>query len=522
MSVPFEYPGIFIGETLAPLNSNITGVPGQAVGCFAAAFNQGPTVPTFVRSWSEYTQLFGNFATASGNYLPYAVYQYFNNGGTGCYVLRVPNSDAVSSSLVLQDINSPADNVMTVTATSPGAWGNGIYIAITTAGNTGRFNFVVYRGGTASTNVIENFLDLSINPADPRYVVSVVNSPISGSKVVSVTVTLPNNTYSAGINDPALVSPTLMTGGSDGITAPDLGSAVPTGLNVLQGIILNLNLPGVSSSGVLNAIIAWAGGRGDVMLVVDGPVPTPPESSADVVQNYINMVTGGSALASSTYATLYAPWILVPNPASSVANASIWLPPGGAVLGIWNRTDTQAGPWQTPAGVAFGQINLIDVEAKFTATDLTNLEAYNINAIRFVPGYFPALMGGRTLEQSYPDRYVSVRRELIQLEHDFTQLLQFAIFEPNDQTLWDQITYVLTNYLNQQLQAGVFAGNTPDTSFSVVCDSSNNTPATAVAGIVNVSVAVSLLNPAEFILINISQFQNTGTTTITTTDTTVQ
>jgi phage tail sheath protein FI len=515
MSVPYEYPSIIIGETLAPLNANINGVPGLAVGCFAGAFNQGPTVPTLIQSWSQFTQLYGTLSTANGNLLPYAVNQFFNNGGSQCYVLRVPNSDAVTASLTLQDVNSPPDNVMTITAVSPGAWANSVYIAITSAGNSGRFNFVVYSGGNSGTNVVENFLDLSINPADPRNVVAVINSPISGSNYVNINVTLPG-TYSAGVNDPALISATLLSGGSDGITAPNLSTAVPASLDTLQGIILNLNLPGVYQSTTLNPVIAWAEGRGDVMLVIDGPPPAFPETSADVAQNYINIVSGGSAITASTYAALYAPWVLVNNPASSIANAAIWLPPGGSVLGVWNKTDINVGPSQTPAGVTYGQVSLQNLEAQFTPTDLANLENYNINPIRFVPGYYPCIMGGRTLDHGYPDQYLSVRRELIQLENDFTQLLQFALFSPNDTTLWNQIVYVLTNYLNQQLQQGVFGGTTQADSFSVTCDTSNNTPATAAAGIVNISVAVSLLSPAEFIFINISQFQNTGTTVTTT------
>jgi hypothetical protein len=515
MTVPYERPGIFITESLTPLVGNLT-IPGEAVAAFAAAYNQGPINPTFVSSWNQYSNLFGGFSAANGNLLPYAVYQYFNNGGSGCYILRVANSDAVSASVTLQDVNSPPDNVMTVNASSPGSWANGVYIALTSAGQTGRFNFSVYNGGTAGNNLVEQFIDLSINPADPRNVASVINSPVSGSNYISVTLTIPG-TYEAGVNDPALISPTLLSGGSNGVTAPNMSTAVPTSLDMLQGQILNVNLPGVTDIPTLNALIAWAEGRGDVMIVADGPIPAPPETSADVVQNYVNMVTGGTPLTSSTYATLYSPWIQVPDPASSLPGATVWLPPGGAVLGIWANTDTKTGPYQSPAGVSYGKINLITLEALFTNDDLNTLNENNINAIRFVPGYFPAIMGARTLEQGYPDRYIAVRRELIQMEHDFTYLLQFALFEPNDTTLWDQITYVITNYLTQKFQAGVFGGDTPADSFAVICDTSNNTPATAQAGIVNVSVAVSLLSPAEFILINISQFQSTGTTSITTT-----
>lgn len=511
---PSVRPGIFINESVPPL-TNATNISGEAVGCFAAAYNRGPIVPTFVTSWNQYVQQYGNFSVAGNSYLPYAVYQFFNNGGAGCFVLSVPNTDATTATLTLVDVNTPTDNVITVNANSPGAWGNSIYVAITTAGNSGRFNFSVFSGGNSSSNLVENFIDLSINPADPRNVANVINSAISGSNYVTVNLTIPGS-YSLGISDPAFISPTLLSGGGDGTTPPVLATAIPLQLDKLQGQILNLNLPGVTDPTTLNSLIAWATGRGDVMLVVDGPAPNPPASSATVANNYVNMVSGGSPLSASTYAALYAPWIQAVDPASSMPGATIWLPPGGAVLGIWSRTDETIGPWQAPAGISYGQINVVDLEARFTSADLDLLNQNNINAIRFVPGFFPAVMGARTLQQGYPSRYVPVRRELMKLEHDFTNLLQFALFEPNDADLWSQITYVLTNYLTQAMQQGAIAGTTVDDSFNVVCDSTNNPPATVQAGIVNASVGVSLQSPAEFILINISQFQNTGVTSTTT------
>jgi len=512
-----ESPGVYITESLTPLTNN--NIPGEAIGVIAAAYNQGPDVPTMVTSWNQYVQKYGTFQQASPNTsLHYAVYQFFNNGGSRLIVLAVPNTDAVTATLTLQDINTPADNVMTVSAISPGAWANSIYVAITSAGNTGRFNVQIYSGGTSSSNLVENFIDLSINPADPRNVSKILNSPTYGSNYINVTVSIPG-TYTAGINDPALISATPLTGGSNGVTAPNLGTAIPLQLDKLQGTILNVNVPGLDNSTTLNTLISWAIGRGDVMFVIDGPPPSFPETSAQVVQNYLNLITGGTPINNSTYAALYAPWIQIIDPASSIPGASVWVPPGGAVLGAWSATDNQVGVWQTAAGVRYGKIKLVNIEALFTSSDLDTLNVNNINAIRFVPNYYPAIMGGRTLEQGYPDRYVAVRRMLMKLEHDFTYLLQPALFEPNDAQLWLQITQILTNYLTQLMQQGALGGTTPDTAFQVICDSSNNTPATAQAGIVNVAVAVALLSPAEFILINISQFQNTGQTTITTSPT---
>lgn len=515
MPSSLNHPAIVINETLGALPGN-PGVPGLSVATFAANYTQGPTVPTLITSWNQYLQLYGSFAQANGNLLHFAVYQFFNNGGSQCYVLSVPNTDAVPAQLILQDINSPADNVITVKASSPGAWGNNIFVAIVSSGTTGRFNFQVYYGGTSATNLVENFVDLSINPVDGRNVFSIVNSSTNGSNYVTLTSTLPA-VYSPGVDDPAYINPTVLTGGSNGSVAPNIGLTVPTLLDQLQGIQLNVNVPGLTSSSTLNTLISWAEGRGDTMIVIDGPSPNFPETSAQVVQNYVNMVTGGNAILGSSYAALYAPWISITDPSSTVPGAQRWVPPGGAVLGIWSRTDQAVGPWQTPAGILFGKINVQNLEAQFTPSDLDTLNTNNVNSIRNVPGFYPTIMGGRTLAQGYPSRYIAIRRELIQIEHDFTQLLQFALFEPNDQSLWEQISSVLNNYLNNITQQGVLAGTTADTAYSVICDSSNNPPASASAGIVNATVAVALNSPAEFIVLNISQLQSTGATTITTT-----
>lgn len=513
-----ESPGVYITETLNPLSNN--NIPGEAIGVIAAAYNQGPDVPTKVTSWNQFVQKFGTFQQAAPNTaLHYAVYQFFNNGGSQCIVVAVPNTDAVTATLSLQDVNSPADTIMSVSSISPGVWGNNTYVAISSAGNTGRFNVQVYYGGTSSTNLVENFIDLSVNPADPRSVGSIINSPTYGSNYINMTVTLPGGVYQAGINDPTLVSPTPLSGGGNGVTAPNLSTAIPLQLDKLQGTILNLNVPGVYNATVINSLISWAQGRGDVVLIIDGPPPAFPETSAQVVQNYLNLITGGTPINNSSYASLYAPYIQIIDPSSSIPGASVWVPPGGAVLGVWSATDTKVGVWQSPAGVKYGKLKLVNIEALFTSADLDTLNVNNINAIRFVPNYYPAIMGARTLQQGYPDRYIAVRRMLMKLEHDFTYLLQPALFEPNDKQLWLQITNIISTYLTQLMQQGALGGTTPDTAFQVICDESNNTPATAQAGIVNVSVAVALLSPAEFILINISQFQNTGQTTITTSPT---
>lgn len=508
-------PGVFVSTTLTPLLTGNQGIPGEAVPCFALPYNRGPIGPVLIKSWQTFTRLYGNFNVAGGSYLHYAVSQFFANGGRACYVLRCPNTDAAYATTNIDGVGSDVSTpILTVKATSPGAWGNQVFVTVASAGQTGRSTIAVYVGGNTSNFIQETWPDLSMNPADPRNIASVINSPISGSAFITVTETLGGGGYVAGTTDLAVVSsPQALTSGADGSSAPTLGTYVPTQLDTLPNQILNLNLPGITTTSDLNTINAWAAGRGDVFVIIDGPAPNPPQTSAQVAQNYVNMV-GNGQISPTTYAAIYGPWIQISDPASAVPGAMKFVPPGGAVLGVWSGSDSSRGVQKTPAGTT-AKIGALNLEANFTPADLNALQTAMINPIKVSPGSGFIIFGGLTLQPGYPDQFISVQRTLMMLVHDLTFLCQFAIFEPNDADLWAQITAIITNYLTQQMQQDVLAGNTPATSFAVICDDSNNTAAAAQTGVVNVQVAVALASPAEFIVINLSQFQGTTTATVT-------
>jgi phage tail sheath protein FI len=146
--------------------------------------------------------------------------------------------------------------------------------------------------------------------------------------------------------------------------------------------------------------------------------------------------------------------------------------------------------------------------------DSMNTAAAPVNAIRYVNGSGIVIMGARTLKQGYVDKYVPVRRTLIYLEKTLQDLTRFAIFEPNDGRLYRQLTAVCENFLNSFWRKGGLRGNTAKAAYYVICDGTNNTLQTVDAGQVNISVGVSLQRPAEFVVINISQYD--GGVTVTT------
>ncbi|MFD0819258.1 phage tail sheath family protein, partial [Micromonospora zhanjiangensis] len=79
-------PGVYVEEVESG-SRPIEGV-GTAVAAFVGFAAQGPfNTPTLVTNWSQYSQIFGEFAP--GCYLGHAVYGYFMQGGGAAYIVRV-------------------------------------------------------------------------------------------------------------------------------------------------------------------------------------------------------------------------------------------------------------------------------------------------------------------------------------------------------------------------------------------------------------------------------------------------
>ena len=90
----YNSPGVYWREK-PPGSVPIEGV-GTAVAAFIGfAVKPGPGDPILVTSWNQYVDRFGGFA--EGCYLPQAVYGYFLNGGSACYVIRLGADGAQSA-----------------------------------------------------------------------------------------------------------------------------------------------------------------------------------------------------------------------------------------------------------------------------------------------------------------------------------------------------------------------------------------------------------------------------------------
>jgi len=490
----YKRPGVYINETLTPLAPSVD-TSGSATAAFVGTSKQGgPILPTFVTSWSQYVTKFGGFGDGSA-LLPYAVYEYFNNGGSGCLVVRGVNTDAVSASKTFKDATpvTPADTLK-VTAVAPGLWGNSILVDI--VASAGRFDLVLTLGST-----VERFNDLSLDPADSRSAVNVVNSPVSGSALVTLTYMGPA-VYTT-VNAPTVQVAIPLVTGTEGTGVPDLAVAAQR----LESIItpLDVNLPGVNSSTVINPLVAWAETQGNVFLVVDGVQGADADTAAANATAQGALLSGGSALTSSSTLSLYAPWIITDDPSNMVPGASRALPPGGFVLGQYARSDAVKGIQKAPAGTSTTLRGALAPRFRYATADLDTLNPLGVNVIRTTPGAGLCIWGARTTKQSMPDRYISVRRALIYLKYTLTELSRPALFEDNNGDLWDYLTQIISQFLQTQWQVGVLKGSSPSEAFYIKCDAENNPPASADAGTVNIEIGLALSSPAEFIVINIGQ-----------------
>lgn len=527
----FKRPGVYLSEVLATPQAE-SGVVSVSSGCFVGTNPRGPLNVTLVTSFQQYVNLYGGFVRGTlGSDLLYAAYQFFNNGGKQCYVQRVVDGTETAATVSLLDREATGTAptrprpTLIVTAANPGAWGNGLNISIVPSPvDTNRFTLSVYSGGAGAGNIVERFSNLTMDPTDPRYVESIVNSPVTGSIYVTVAdqhtstaATVPSTlsdatpaatgTVTGGV---LTVIPVAMTGGTDSTGTPTTANW-QAAINKIDAVAdpINLNLPGITDAPLINAALTYAANRGDVFVVIDGV--TAVGGSLPTVNDQL---TAASSYACSdlSVGAVYFPRPVIANPNSSSPGAALVVAPGGAILGQYAANDAGYGVQKTPAGLGARVANAVGLEIALSNDDLDTLNTSMINAIRSLPGAGVVLFGGRTLTRTgRADKYISVRRSLIYIKAMLAQITQFALFEPNYYLTWQQVSNVVDQFLLGFWQSGGLNGETAGQAFYVICDDSNNTPATVAAGEMHLDVGVATQTPAEFIPIRVSQYDSTVT-----------
>jgi uncharacterized protein len=175
----------------------------------------------------------------------------------------------------------------------------------------------------------------------------------------------------------------------------------------------------------------------------------------------------------------------------------------GIIAGVMAATDTARGVWKAPAGVDAGIAGIHSLQVKLTDEQNGLLNPLGINCLRTFPVIGPVVWGARTLRGadilSDDYKYVPVRRLTLYIEESLYRGTKWAVFEPNDETLWSSLRLAVNSFLADLSRQGAFY------AYNVVCDATTTTQRDIDLGVVNVLVQIAPVKPAEFVVIQIQQ-----------------
>ena len=549
-------PGVYVEEYDNSPRS-IEGV-GTSTAGFIGLAEKGPVegAPVLVTDMRSFKQQFGGFLSefAYGEYrfLANSVEQFFDNGGTRCFVMRVAPSDAKKA--------TAKKGILGIEATSPGAWGNKIQIMLATnkkrkmqivkktdagfvaksvdgfrEGDLVEFEGTYTRIKTIFDNTVnfeddlpdtvvdteiipksliylvsidvsirygddvENYAELSLNPQSPRFIAS----RLSESELIKVEVEpmeKAGNPVAEILGEDVTDGVFFLDNGFDGSVSKidagtfigeDNGPGKRTGIqSFLENTVVSMMaIPGITIPEVVVALVAHCENTRSRFAVLD--MPKEKYKTADLIA-YRQMVD-------STYAAMYHPWIQVFDRSSNKAD---FIPPSGAVCGVYSRTDITRGVHKAPANEV---VFCTGLSVNYTKNEQDILNPEGINLIRNLPGQGIRIWGARTASSNSAFKYVNVRRLFIFVEESIKANTNWVVFEPNDPTLWQRVNLTISNFLNGLWRNGMLAGESSGESYFVEIGPSTMTKDDIMNGRLICNIGIAPSRPAEFVIFRVTQ-----------------
>lgn len=334
----------------------------------------------------------------------------------------------------------------------------------------------------------ETFDKLSMDARHSRYFRRIV-----ASTTADVDLADPPSPNVPPSNLPAVLAATALAGGkSDDIS--QIGTPeYKAGIDALERIdeVNIICVPDRTDQSVQTHMIDHCESMQDRFAILD---PAAGAAPADIATQR------GLVSSDGGYGALYYPRIVIDNP---VADGELTIPPSGHMAGVYARTDDRRGVHKAPANEAVRAA--IRLERTLTDDEQGPLNEQGINVIRAFPGSGIRVWGARTIapKDRTQWRYVNVRRLLLFLEESIQEGTQFAVFEPNNLSLWGQLKRQVTDFLTRVWKDGALFGATADEAFRVRIDDELNPPDLIALGQLTIEVIVRPTTPAEFVIFRI-------------------
>jgi phage tail sheath protein FI len=492
--------------------------------------------PQLITNWTQYVQRFGGFV--AGVNLPQAVYGYFSNGGSRCYVVSVrtfPKAEAVL-------MNAQGKPALTVRARQAGVEGLKLRVRVgnlalpaPAAGKKsapaeaegaasegpeaggGDHSFSVFvekeaaAGGWKPVETIEGLrlqsaaLDgkkqtalLYKNNKLPRFIELEVMENASIEKAMPREQEQPLTIDKKLLEAPQandFRGDVSERKGLEGLEVLDDVTmlVVPDLMTTMPGEKLNLEMV----KAVQTAMIAHCEHMGDRVAILDAP----PDINPQEMKRWRMDVTGFD----SSYAAVYYPWVKVMDPATDTV---VQVPPSGHIAGLWARNDNTRGVHKAPANEVL--TGVVGLAYQTTKGEQDTLNPIGVNCIRSFPGRGIRVWGARTLSSDPAWRYINVRRLFNYVEKSIENGTQWVVFEPNNRKLWARVNRDVSSFLRTVWRDGALFGSSPDEAFYVKVDDELNPPESRDLGRLIIEIGMAPVKPAEFVIFRISQWAGPG------------
>lgn len=272
----------------------------------------------------------------------------------------------------------------------------------------------------------------------------------------------------------------------------DAGPGKRTGLQAFldNSDVSLMAVPGIVSANVQLSLVAHCESLGSRFAVLD--IPKDSLSVTDIMAH--------RDMVDSNYCAMYHPWLKVFDP---LDKKDIFVPPSGAVLGIYARSDNTRGVHKAPANETVAACTGLYCNYNTGEQDMLNPKG--VNLIRRMPGLGIRVWGARTASSSPQWKYINVRRLFIFLEETIKANTGWVVFEPNDELLWIRVKRTVEVFLEGVWRSGALAGGTAADAFFVDIGPSTMSKDDIDNGRLICVIGVAPVKPAEFVIFRLTQ-----------------
>ncbi|MBQ9632572.1 MAG: phage tail sheath family protein [Lachnospiraceae bacterium] len=292
-----------------------------------------------------------------------------------------------------------------------------------------------------------------------------------------------------------------LKGGSNGsvanVTAADFmgedrGAGHRTGIQAFvdNDVVSILAAPGVTDPNVQLTLVSQCENLASRFAVLD--IPRDARKVEDVIAH--------RDIFDSEYAALYHPWIVTYD---TLDKKNIAIPPSGAVMGIYARSDNTRGVHKAPANEVVR--NCVGLDCQFNKGEQDILNPKGVNLIRTFPGQGIRVWGARTVSSNGLWKYVNVRRLFIYIEESIKANTSWVVFEPNDTALWVRVQRTISVFLTGMWREGSLMGNSPEEAFFVNIGRETMSQDDIDNGRLICVIGVAPVKPAEFVIFRLTQ-----------------